>query len=67
MLELVLTVCSLAQGVACHDLDAIPLGNAPITMCLFASQVEGVKWVEDNPTFYVKRATCKPSKRFAKG
>lgn len=66
MLELVLTVCSLVQGVACHDLDAIPLGNAPITTCLFASQVEGAKWVEHNPNFYIKRATCKPSKRVAK-
>ena len=66
MLELVLTVCSLAQGVACRDLDAIPLGNAPIATCLFASQVEGAKWVGDNPTFYIKRVTCKPSKRVAR-
>ena len=51
MLELVLTVCSLVQGAACRDLDTIPLGNASMITCVFASQVEGAKWVEDTPKF----------------
>jgi hypothetical protein len=65
MLELVLTVCSL-QGAACRDLNAIPLGNATISVCLFASQVEGAKWVQEHPNYYIKRATCQPANRVAK-
>jgi hypothetical protein len=34
--------------------------------CTIAAQVEGAKWVGDHPTFYVSRATCAPSGRFAK-
>jgi hypothetical protein len=66
MIELVLTVCSLVQGAACRELDAIPLGAAPVTICLFASQVESAKWVGEHPNFYVQRATCQPVKRVAK-
>ena len=49
MLELVLTVCSVVQGAACRDLDTIPLGNASMITCVFASQVEGAKWVARSP------------------
>ena len=66
MLELVLTVCSLVQGAACRDLDTIPLGQASMIACVFASQVEGAKWVEDHPNFYIARATCQPANRMAK-
>ena len=66
MLELVLTVCSLVQGAACRDLDTIPLGQASMVACVFASQVEGAKWVEDHPNFYIARAVCQPANRVAK-
>ena len=66
MLELVFTVCSLVQGAACRDLNAIPLGNASMITCVFATQVEGAKWIEDHPNFYIQRATCQPANRVAK-
>jgi hypothetical protein len=66
MLELVLTVCSLVQGAACRDLNTIPLGQASMTSCAFALQVEGAKWVRDHPNFYIERATCQPANRVAK-
>jgi hypothetical protein len=66
MIELVLTVCSLVQGAACRDLDVIPLGNASMTTCVFASQVEGAKWIGEHPNFYVQRAACQPANKMAK-
>ena len=66
MLELVLTVCSLVQGAACRDLNAIPLGNATLMTCVFASQVEGAKWLQQHPNFYIQRATCQPASRVAR-
>lgn len=66
MLELVLTVCSLVQGAACRDLNAIPLGQASMMTCVFASQVEGAKWIDAHPNFYIGRATCQPANRVAK-
>jgi hypothetical protein len=65
MIELVLTVCSLVQGAACRELDAIPLGNATMITCVLASQVEGAKWTKDNPNFHIRRAVCQPAKRVA--
>jgi hypothetical protein len=66
MLELVFTVCSLVQGATCRDLDAIALGNASMMTCVFATQVEGAKWIGDHPNFYIQRATCQPANRMAK-
>ena len=66
MLELVLTVCSLVQGAACRDLNAIQLANASMMTCVIDSQVEGAKWVEEHPNFYIARATCQPANRMAK-
>jgi hypothetical protein len=66
MIELVLTVCSLLQGAACRDLNTIPLGQVSMTTCVVASQIEGAKWVQDHPNFYVARATCQPANRVAK-
>jgi hypothetical protein len=66
MLELVFTVCSLVQGATCRDLNAISLGNASMMTCVFATQVEGAKWIGDHPNFYIQRATCQPAKRMAK-
>lgn len=66
MLELVLTVCSLVHGAACRDLNTIPLGQASMIACVFASQIEGAKWVQDHPNFYIARATCQPANSVAK-
>ena len=67
MLELVFTVCSLVQGANCRELNPIPLQeNTQMIACVMASQVEGAKWVEAHPNYYVARATCQPARKFAK-
>ena len=65
MIELVLTVCTVVQGANCRN-EPIPFqGSAGMVECLMASQVEAARWIEHNPTFYVRRITCRPAKRLA--
>ncbi len=67
MLELVFTVCSIVQGANCHELQPIRLQeNTMMVACLMATQIEGAKWVEEHPNYYVIRATCQPAGRFTK-
>lgn len=67
MLELVFTVCSVVQGAECRELNPIPLREEThMIACLMASQIEGAKWVEAHPNFYIARSTCQPAKTFAK-
>ena len=67
MLELVFTVCSIVQGAKCHELAPIALQNQTVMIgCLIASQIEGAKWAEGHPNFYIQRYTCQPAKTFAK-
>ena len=64
MLELVFTVCSIVQGAACL-LEPLTLQeHIGLVGCMMASQVEGAKWVQHNPNYYIQKATCRPAKRF---
>jgi hypothetical protein len=62
-LELILTVCSIVQGANCHT--EMLQSEASMTACMMASQIEGAKWVQQNPNFYIQKATCRPAKMFA--
>jgi hypothetical protein len=66
MLELVFTVCSIVHGAYCH-LESLPLQTGTsLVGCMMASQIEGAKWVQHNPNYYIQRATCQRANRFAK-
>lgn len=66
MLELIFTVCSVVQGAGCHDINPMPLQeNTHMIACLMASQIEGAKWVEAHPNFYIARSKCRPAHTFA--
>ncbi len=66
MLELVFTVCSIVQGADCRQLPPLPLkADTHIIACIMASQIEGAKWVQTHPNYYIARATCQPAKTFA--
>jgi hypothetical protein len=66
MLELVLTVCSIVSGASCRD-SQIPLQPEVGMMgCLIGAQVEGAKYVDAHPNFYITRYTCRPARMFAK-
>jgi hypothetical protein len=65
--ELVLTVCSVVAGASCSQANPIQLQeNVGMTGCLIASQIEGARWVETHPNFYISRYTCQPAKVFAR-
>lgn len=67
MYELVFTVCSVVVGASCREANPIPLQeNVGMMGCLIASQVEGAKWTEAHPNFYVARYTCQPAKLFTR-
>jgi hypothetical protein len=66
VIALILSVCSLVEGAACRELPPIPLQpNTTIMGCLMASQIEGAKWIEDHPNFYIRKATCQPQGKVA--
>ena len=61
MLELVLTVCSIV-GADCR-MEPVPLqANTNMRACMMASQIEGAKFVQQNPNYFIKRAVCRPAK-----
>jgi hypothetical protein len=64
MLVLIFVVCSVLEGQSCRQLSPVPLEeNAHMTGCLIASQIEGAKWIEAHPNYYIQRAICKPVDR----
>ncbi len=66
MFELIFTVCSIVAGASCREAGPIPLQEHVGMMgCLVASQIEGAKWVEAHPNYYVAKYTCQPAKVFA--
>lgn len=67
MLELVFTVCSILHGANCHEVPPIRLdANAQMIACVMASQLEGARWAETHPNYYVVRATCQPAGKFSR-
>ena len=67
MYELVLTVCSVVIGASCHEANPIPLKeHVGLTGCLVASQIEGAKWTETHPNYYISKYTCQPAKLFTR-
>jgi hypothetical protein len=66
VIALILSVCSIVEGAACRELPPIAMQpNTTLVGCLMASQIEGAKWIMEHPNFYIKRATCQPSGKFA--
>jgi hypothetical protein len=67
MLELVFTVCSFVEGAKCRELPPVPLQEETVMIvCMIASQIEGAKWADTYPNFWIQRATCQPAGKFAK-
>ena len=65
--ELIFTVCSVVVGASCREANPIPLQeHVGLMGCLIASQIEGAKWTETHPNFYVAKYTCQPAKTYAR-
>ncbi len=66
MIALIISVCSIVEGAACRELPPIPLQpNTTMVGCLMASQIEGAKWIEDHPNFYIRKVNCQPQGKVA--
>lgn len=61
MLELILTVCTIVQGANCRT-EPLMQSQTGMVGCLIASQIEGAKWVQQNPNYYIQKMTCRPAK-----
>lgn len=67
MYELIFTVCSVVVGASCREINPITLQeDVGMRGCLMASQIEGAKWNETHPNFYISKYTCQPAKTFAR-
>lgn len=67
MFELILTVCTIVAGASCREENPIQLHEHVGMMgCLVASQVEGAKWAEAHPNYYIAKYTCQPARVFSR-
>jgi hypothetical protein len=67
MYELVLTVCTIVGGATCRELQPLALQEHTGALgCLIAAQIEGEKWANQHPNYYISRYTCQPAKTYAK-
>lgn len=68
MLELILSVCLLADPSRCKDvmLTGDDVASATPYGCLRAGPPESAKWIEANPKWSFRRWSCRPAGRMAK-
>ena len=44
-------------------MEPVPLeASTNMRACMMASQIEGAKFVQRNPNYFIKRAVCRPAK-----
>jgi hypothetical protein len=66
MIEIVLSVCLLAEPQRCRDEHVTVLAeNATPFQCMRYGQLESVKWSEAHPKWSIKRWTCRPAGQVA--
>ncbi len=66
MIEIVLSVCLLAEPGRCRDEHVTVLAeNSTPFQCMRYGQLETVKWSEAHPKWTVQRWTCRPAGQVA--
>ncbi len=67
MIELVLSVCFVADPARCKDVHLTYMeGNATPHQCVFYGQSEIAKWSEGNPNWRIEKWKCGAAKQVAK-
>lgn len=68
MIELVLTLCLLADHSRCHERSIVYSQENGLTpySCMMGSPPEIAKHLEAHPKEFVKRWTCRPAGKYAK-
>lgn len=67
MIELLVSVCLIAEPEKCKDVSLVFDADSVTPMqCLMGAQPEIAKWVDLHPKWVAKRWTCQPAGRIAK-
>lgn len=67
MLELMMTVCLLANANECRDVRLnFDADNATPMQCMSYGQIEMAKWIEEHPAFRIKQWRCGQARQTAK-
>ncbi len=66
MLELVVSVCLVAEPDRCKDVSLVFDADSVTPMqCMMGGQVEAAKWIDEHPKWQLKRWACQQAGRFA--
>lgn len=69
MFEILLTVCSVLEGAACHQASLVYADEGQSAMpyaCMVGALPELAKWQAEHPNFSIARWQCGVAGRFAK-
>ena len=67
MIELLVSVCLIAEPARCQDVSLTFSGESVTPMqCLVGAQSEIARWVDTHPRWAVKRWRCQPAGQVAK-
>jgi hypothetical protein len=62
-LELVMTVCTLANTNLCEDKRIRLEANASVMQCMLGAQPTMAQWVAENPNWRIARWSCEYSQQ----
>ena len=65
MLELVISVCLVADPIRCKDVSLTNTEGTPMA-CMMAAPIEIARWSEYHPRWVAKRWTCSQAGQVAK-
>lgn len=67
MIELVVSVCLIAEPARCKDVNLVFDADSVTTMqCMMGAGPEIARWIGEHPKWQLKRWACQPAGRFAK-
>lgn len=67
MLELVVSVCLLANPSQCKEVSLVYLAEGTTPMqCMMASPTEIARWSESHPKWFARKWACRPAGHMAK-
>lgn len=67
MIEIVLSVCLLANPADCKDVRMLQMAEKVTPyMCMFRGQVAAMRWAEGHPKYKIAKWKCQEAREFAK-
>ncbi len=67
MIEIVLSVCLLANPSDCKEISLAQMGEKVTPyVCMFRGQVAASRWAEQHPNYKISKWKCGAAREFAK-